>query len=57
MIDHHAGCVRPGDDVVEWQQDRLAIEVVRGDLVGCTEKVIGRYNNHSRLFIERDDSQ
>ena len=57
VIDRCAGTVRPDHDVIERHQDRLAIEVRGGDLVGRAEKVIGGHHGHRDLLVERDDGQ
>ncbi len=52
VIDPGAGSARPGDDIVERQQGRLAVEVRSGDFIDSTEKVIGRNHRHRCLRIE-----
>ncbi len=57
MIDLDTGGGCPGDDVVEWDQDRFAVEVRDGDRVDGAEQVIGRHHDHRRLLVEGDDGQ
>jgi hypothetical protein len=51
MVDGIAWGIRPGDDIVEGEERRLAIEVCHADRLAGAEKVIGRHHRHGRLFV------